>query len=98
VVGEVSADRPPATGRAALRGGTSGHLSGQCLIPFATRRDSKCLGQATTIAHAAGLPIQIVIDAYFDLTPAAVADLESVQRSLAQYDIGLRWNDGLVLD
>ena len=53
---------------------------------------------AATYPDAAGLPIQIVIDAYFDLAPAAVADLESVQRSLAQYDIGLRWNDGLVLD
>lgn len=75
--------------------------------PDPAQLNEKCLnyagfaldGQlAATYPDAAGLPIQIVIDAYFDLAPAAVADLESVQRSLAQYDIGLRWNDGLVLD
>ena len=53
---------------------------------------------AETYPQAAGLPVRIVIDAYFDLAPAAVADLQTVERALAQYGIGLRWNDGLILD
>lgn len=50
-----------------------------------------------THPEVATLPIRVVIDAYFELTPAAAADLEAFKRSLSQYDIDLTWNDGLVL-
>jgi hypothetical protein len=52
---------------------------------------------AATYPDTTVLPIQIVIDAYFALSSAALADLQSVQRGLAQYDIRLQWNDGLDL-
>lgn len=50
-----------------------------------------------THPEVAGLPIQFVIDAYFELTPDAVADLEVFKRSLAAYEIDLSWNGGLRL-
>lgn len=52
---------------------------------------------AAAYPEVVGLPIQIVIDAYFELTPDAVADLEAFKRGLGQYEIDLTWTDGLRL-
>ncbi|MFG6503803.1 DUF6572 domain-containing protein [Microbacterium sp. P05] len=43
----------------------------------------------------AELPIRFAIDAYFKLSPAALADLEVCKTGLSQYDIDLTWEDGL---